>query len=305
MTRDLKSSDYWVQCMREGEFEKAWLFSDEVLKSGINRDYDRVPRHFQCIWDGTPLQGKRVLVRCYHGLGDTLMFIRYAALVKEIAAHVIVWAQPSILDLLRTVEGIDLLIPLHDGIPEVAYDVDVEIMELPHIFRTTLSSIPTKIPYIHVDSLLLPRRDRQLSVGLVWQAGNWEPTRNVPFLLLRSLFDIPDVTFYILQASALDAGWEKEYGTHPGEFSLFEYAQVIKSLDLLITVDSMPAHLAGAMNVPVWVMLKAEADWRWFENRTDSPWYPSMTLFRQKRPGQWEPVIVKISEALTTLTTEI
>jgi hypothetical protein len=97
------------------------------------------PRHLQYIWDGTPLAGKRVLVRCYHGLGDTLQFIRYAPLIKTIAREVIVLAQPALLPLLRTMRGIDRLLPLHNGAPDVEYDVDVESMKLPHIFRTTLA----------------------------------------------------------------------------------------------------------------------------------------------------------------------
>jgi hypothetical protein len=291
----------WILHMRRGEFEKAWKFSDAVIRSGLNRDYHNTPRHYQCIWNGTPLEGKRVLVRCYHGLGDTIMFIRYAALLKHIATEVLVWAQPELLEVLSTAQGIDRLLPLHDGVPDIAYDVDVEIMELPHVFRTTLSSIPIKIPYLHVNPLPLPKNEGQMKVGLVWQAGDWDQSRNVPFPLLKHLAGVEGVSFYILQFKAISAGWDKRFGIHLGELKLTDYARAIRAMNLVISVDSMPAHLAGALNVPVWLMLQAQADWRWMENRTDSPWYPSMKLFRQPNEGNWEAVIMPIAEELKSL----
>lgn len=298
MPEDLElSADSWLKHMRAGKFEKAWQFSDKVLASGINRDYQKIPRHFQCIWDGTPLIGKRVLIRCYHGLGDTIQFIRYVSLVKQVAREVIVWAKPSLLNLLKTVKGIDQLLPLHDGAPEVEFDVDIEIMELPHIFRTTLANIPAEVPYIHVEPLK-PNGSSLSKIGLVWQAGDWDQSRNIPFSALKTLFEIPQLDIFILQGNAKEAGWTEGWGIHPGDFDLYDYARIIKGLDLLISVDSMPAHLAGALNVPVWVMLQSRADWRWMEDRSDSPWYPSMKLFRQERPGEWERVVFKVWERL-------
>lgn len=300
MHESLETSDSWIRFMRQCNFEAAWEFSDKVIKSGINRDYINTPRHYQCIWDGTPLNGKRVLVRCYHGLGDTIMFIRYIALLKKIASEVIVWAQPELLELLSTVSGINKLLPLHNGTPDVVYDADIELMELPHAFRTTLSTIPFETPYLHVNPVPLPNENRNLKIGLVWQAGDWDQSRNVPFSLLKQLGCIKDVCFYILQYSPEQAGWDKTFGVYPGKMKLYDYACFIHSLDLLISVDSMPAHLAGAMNTPVWLMLKKDADWRWMEDRSDSPWYPSMQIFRQPTEGDWEAVIGKIQEELIT-----
>src|SRR5215211_5665415 len=105
----------WVQAMRRGDFAAAWNISDTQLRTRDAQDHTKLPRHFQNIWDGRPLLGKRVLVRCYHGLGDTIQFIRYAAFLKAVAAEVIVWVQPSLIPLLRSVRGIDRLLPLHDG----------------------------------------------------------------------------------------------------------------------------------------------------------------------------------------------
>lgn len=294
----INNSETWNHFMRKGMFEEAWKFSDKVLKSGINRDYYNTPRHFQCIWDGTPLDGKRVLIRCYHGLGDTIQFIRYAQEIKKIAAKVIVWVQPALMKLIKTADGIDEIIPLHDGAPEVEYDVDVEIMELPHVFRTKLSTIPAQVPYLHVSPLSVSKDKTHLSVGLVWQGGDWDVYRNVPFELLLPLIEIKGAQFFILQSSAAEAGWKEGAGIRTGNYDLYDFARVVRGLDLLITIDSMPAHLAGALNVPVWVMLKADADWRWMEGRTDCPWYPSMTLFRQKSQGDWEAVVGTVKDEM-------
>jgi hypothetical protein len=297
---DLKAiPNAWMQCMRTGAFEEAWKLSDKVLAAGVNRD-PRLPRHYQCLWDGTPLNGKRVLVRCYHGLGDTIQFIRYVPLLKEIAKEVIVWAQPPLINLLENFPGIDQLLPLHDGKPDVRFDVDVEVMELPFIFRTTPETIPQEIPYLHVDPLLLSD-GKALNVGLVWQAGDWNQSRCIPFSALAPLDQIKGVNLYILQANAAAAGWMEGFGIHPGEFSLYDYARVIKGLDLMISADSMPAHLAGALSVPVWTLLHDQADWRWMDERKDSPWYPSMRLFRQAHQGEWEAVIEKVAEELQKL----
>lgn len=290
--------DAWLHHMRRGEFAQAWRCADADLRARTGRPCWHWPRHLQYVWDGRPLAGRRVLVRCYHGLGDTIQFVRYAPLLRQVAAEVIVWAQPELLPLLATAPGIGQLLPLHDGTPEATYDVDVEIMELPHVFRTTLATIPATVPYLHVEPKRLAASNDKLAVGLVWQAGDWDARRSVPFELLAPLAAVPGVQLYILQANAGAAGWQPGIGQHPGEFDLYDYARVLRGLDLLLTVDSMPAHLAGALGVPVWTLLPADADWRWLSGRADSPWYPTMRLFRQAQPGQWAPVVAQVAAAL-------
>lgn len=297
---ETENSGTWIEFMRKGEFEEAWKFSDSVLKQGLFRDYLKLPRHFQCIWDGTPLDGKRVLVRCYHGLGDTIQFIRYIPLVNRIAKEVIVWAQPRLLELLETANGIGRLIPLHEGKPEIEYDLDVEIMELPYIFRTTTHTIPIDMPYLHADPIKV-KGSGEFNAGLVWNSGEWDKSRSVPFADLEILFGLTGNRIVILQDKAEDAGWTKEFGIHPGSCSLMEHARIIAGLDVLITIDSMPAHLAGALNIPVWLMIPAKSDWRWMEDRSDSPWYPSMRIFRQENLGEWAPVVEKVAFELKKL----
>lgn len=287
----------WMYHMRRGNFEEAWKFSDKVMQERTGKPCWHLPRHQQYFWNGTPLHNKRVLVRCYHGLGDTIQFVRFIPQLRAIAKEVTLWVQPSLIPLLKDFPGIDKLLPLHDGEVEADYDVDIEIMELSHIFRATTDSIPFPDSYLNVAAVSVFPADA-FTVGLVWKAGPWDERRNIPFKLLKPLFENDDIDFVILQAAAEKNGWVNGYGLYPEELPLCDYAAVVKGLDLLITVDSMPAHLAGAMSTPVWTLLHANADWRWMIDRNDSPWYQSMKLFRQREQGNWGPVVNEICEAL-------
>jgi hypothetical protein len=279
----------WMAHMRRGDFDRAWDLSARLLRERSGLSCAHLPRHYQWIWDGRPLEGQRVLIRCYHGLGDTIQFIRYAPLVRERAREVVVWAQPQLLALLRTVRGIDRLMPLHDGTPEVAYDVDAEIMELPFVFRTSPQTIPAGVPYLDVRPQPVSRA-RGPAVGLVWKAGDWAEERSIPFTRLEPI-TAQQATWYVLQGEAGLRERPSEFGIVRGTHSVDDLAAAIRGLDLLITIDSMPAHLAGALGVPVWTLLRHEADWRWMDGRGDSPWYPTMRLFRQEREGDWDKVV--------------
>jgi hypothetical protein len=290
----------WMRHMRAGEWSAAWKVSDQVLREHAGVPcWDR-PRHEQWIWDGTPLDGKRILVRCYHGLGDTLQFIRYAPLLQSVAADVLYWVQPALIPLLRTMPGIGTLLPLHDGDADVEYDADVELMELAHVFRSTPETLPAEVPYLHVDPA--PREpDGRLHVGLVWKAGDWDDRRSIPPRLLAPLAEVPGLALHVLQRGS---GLEERpagFGVDSGSDDPLQAARTMRALDLVVTVDSMPAHLAGALGVPVWTLLQAEADWRWMAGRDDSPWYPTMRLFRQRQPGEWEPVIARVAAELENL----
>jgi hypothetical protein len=297
-----ESSNLWMQHMRNGAFEEAWKCSDADLKARAGKPCWHLPRHFQYIWNSESLEGKRVLIRCYHGLGDTIQFIRFVPFVKAIAKEVIVWAQPKLIPLLKTMQAIDLLFPLHNGSPEVEYDSDVEIMELAHIFRTTLSTIPSTIPYLHVEPMLLLPDNQEFKVGIVWKAGDWDERRNIPFSYLQPLVDIQNIQVIILQDDPAAAGWKQEFGINAADLNFYDQARVIRGLNLMISIDSMPAHLAGALGVPVWNLLHAHADWRWMNERDDSPWYPTMRLFRQQQEGNWENVIKTVAAELKKLT---
>jgi hypothetical protein len=287
----------WFAAMRRGDFAAAWRASDAILRLHAGVPCWHLPRHEQYVWNGTPLDGKRVLVRCYHGLGDTIQFIRYAPLLGEAAAHVTVWAQPALIPLIATVPGIDAILPLHDGLCEADYDVDVEVMELAHVFRSTLDTIPRDVPYLHADPAPI-ERDGRLAVGLVWRAGDWDERRSIPFPLIARLADVPGVDLHVLQRGEGLAECGAAFGTHSGSDDVTQCARVMRGLDLVVTVDSMPAHLAGALGVPAWTLLHADADWRWMDDRDDSPWYPTMRLFRQQTPGDWRTVIDRVAAEL-------
>jgi hypothetical protein len=293
------SNSSWFDAMRRGDFATAWEISDALLHTPQDRDH--LPRWFQRVWDGSSVAGKRVLVRCYHGLGDTIHFIRYAPLLRAMSAEVIVWTQPSLIPLLRSVRGIDRLLPLHDGAPEVEYDVDLELNELPHLFRTTLASIPDVVPYIFLEPASLPRNGR-LRVGLIWQSGDWDNRRSILFAEVKRLAHVPGIEWHVLQRDAARAGWDGVMGSLSGGDNPLDDARIMRALDLIISVDTMTAHLAGALGVPTWTLLPFDADWRWMLEREDTPWYPTMRLFRQREAGKWAYVIDNVAEQLSTLT---
>jgi hypothetical protein len=299
MNEGAQQLDSWILHMQRGEFEAAWKISDEVTRTRTGVSCEHLPRHFQYFWDGQPLDGKRVLVRCYHGLGDTIQFIRYAPLLRSRAREVIVWSQPKLIPLLQSVAGIDLLLPLHDGTPQVEFDASVELMELPHVFRTTIPTIPNDIPYLHVTPAP-PARTSNLAVGLTWEGGDWNEHRAVPFAMLEPLINIPGIDWYVFQRGEALEHRPKSFGTI-SKGNLHDEARLLAALDLMISVDTMTAHLAGALGVPVWTLLQRDADWRWMTQREDSPWYPTMRLFRQECQGDWTPVIAKVTTALKAL----
>lgn len=292
---DAEDARLWLVHAKRGDFAGAWAASERILRRHAARpDFGR-PRDQQSVWRGEPLDGKRVLIRCYHGLGDTIQFIRFVPLVREIARQVIVWAPQPLLPLLQSVDGIDRLLPLHDGSPEVEYDVDVEVMELAFVFRISEASIPRRIPYLSVPSAHLNGGSPR--IGLQWRCSDWEHQRSIPFDTLRPLLDLEGFTWYSLQQG------RRASEAHPNlvdvsDGTLFDAASRIAALDLMLTIDSMPAHLAGALGIPVWTLLLRVPDWRWMDERTDSPWYQTMRLFRQERNGDWNGVIARVVRAL-------
>jgi hypothetical protein len=276
--------------MRRGDFASAWHISDKLLRQPrVPRLDPSLPRHTQWVWDGRPLAGKRVLVRCYHGLGDTIQFARFLPMIPS--RETIVWVQP---DLIALLPRAGRFLPLHDGEPEVEYDVDVEIMELAHALRVTLEMLPADVPYlVSPASRERQRRFGKRRIGLLARAGDWDSRRSVPMDLMASLTTTPGIEFLSLQLGQPIAG-ARDAQTP----DVLDLASVVVSLDLVITADTMLAHLAGALAVPTWTLLPDPADWRWMMDRADSPWYPTMRLFRQPRPGDWKAVIDGVRSAL-------
>ena len=238
-----------------------------------------------------------MLVRCYHGLGDTIQFARFAEPLRSIAARVIFWAQPELVGTLREVAGIDDVIPLHEGTPDVDFDADVEVMELAHALRTTPDLISNAVPYF-------PRKFEgrpltpPLKVGIVWEAGNWDRRRCIPWQMLTPLAALPGVTLLSLQQGPARSLAESIPARDIAVTDFETLSATILGLDLLITVDTMVAHLAGALGAPVWTLLHADCDWRWPATGRQTVWYPTMTLFHQRTPEDWGSVIADVASEL-------
>jgi hypothetical protein len=297
--------DAWMAAMRRGDFACAWKISDAFLHKRLASGAAswHLPRHLQHVWAGEPLVGKRVLVRCYHGLGDTIQFIRFAAPLREIACEVIVWAQPELMELVATAGGVDRVLALHPGTPDVDYDVDIEIMELPHALRVQSHSVPAYVPY------LFPSRKKALplgpefNVGIVWEAGDWDPRRSIPPHIVRQLQEVSGITLHSLQRGVARGAAAEITDSDIGSDDAATAAAQMQELDLIVSVDTMVAHLAGAIGVSVWVLLHARCDWRWMSGER-SVWYPTMRLFRQAAPGDWHFVIQAVRSALMQRTAQ-
>lgn len=285
----------WTCHMLLGHFESAWAESDAISRRGKPD-----PHRF---WDGRPFDGRHVLIRCLHGLGDTLQYVRYFPLIRERAASLTVEAQPLLRTLLAQAHIADRVISWGDEEP--FWNQQVEIVELPLIFRTSLVSIPATVPYLNVPNGSMDSSfggKHPLRVGFVWASSAFNPARSLPLAELATLFDIPDVSFFSFQAGDHRAElqhWSNQVGNLYTEGqSVLDTAMSMKTMDLVITVDTMTAHLAGAMGLEVWTLLPYACDWRWMLRRTDSPWYPTMRLFRQPAPGAWEAVVHHVRSEL-------
>jgi hypothetical protein len=290
----------WDCHMLLGDFESAWRESDLIAARG-NPD----PHRF---WDGQPFADRRVLIRCLHGLGDTIQFIRYAPLIREQARSLTIEAQPTLKSLLEQAHFADQVITW--GEPEPDWNQQIEVNELPRVFRTTVQSIPHDIPYLTVpgDDRVDVNKNRKLRIGLVWGTSSYNPERSMQFKEMVKLLAIPGTSFFSLQAGPHKAELEpwssRVVNLYNGSLCVLPIAQTLMSLDLVITVDTMMAHLAGAMGRPVWTLLPYRCDWRWMIKRQDSPWYPTMRLFRQKRFGDWRSVIQQVELKLRMLISD-
>ena len=285
-----------------GDLQRGWKeWEWRWLKPNYEQArFKNVPR-----WNGSDLSGKRLLLMVEQGYGDVFQFARYAPLLKARGATVILEVVPDIHKLMSTMAGVDQLVIAGLELPPV--DLVTPLLSVPLWYGTTLETIPAQVPYLSADARLTEsfnakyfRADQNLKVGLVW-AGR--PThandhnRTMSLAAFAPLAAIPGVTFYSLQKGEASrqlrnppAGM-KVVDLSAGLTDFNWTAAAIAGLDLVITVDTSISHLAGALGKPVWVMIPFVPDWRWMLDRADSPWYPTMKLFRQKTIGDWaEPI---------------
>lgn len=264
-------------------------------------------------WDGSDPAGHTILLRSEQGLGDTIQFVRYAPLLASRGARVLLGCRPVLKALLQTVRGIDWVVADDEPLP--SFDLQVPLLSVPGLVGTTLASIPADVPYVFADPAARERwrarlalARRSLTVGLVWAGQPQNRTdrwRSIPLSALAPLAAVPGVSFWSLQGG--DAA--RQVATAPFAIvdagaagrDFADVAALMASLDLVISVDTAGAHLAGALGRPVWTLLPAAPDWRWLTEREDTPWYPTMRLFRQEAPGDWGGVIARVARALADL----
>ena len=261
------------------------------------------------LWKGQSLAGKTILIKSEQGYGDTIQFSRYASMLSERGAKVLLETHKPLARLFEVMDGLDEVIVR--GAKPIHADFQVPVMSLPHRFGTTLDTIPAEVPYLQVssDPVFDFSSKSQTVIGIAW-AGNpkhknsWAANRSLEITSLNPLFDIPDISWVSLQVDQRHnevANIHKNKNLYDMRDQIEDFADtatVIAGLDLVITVDTAVAHLAGALGKPVWILLSFAADWRWLLDRDDCPWYPTMKLFRQKAPGDWKSVISSVREAL-------
>lgn len=299
-------------CLLTGDLTRGWQHFEWRwrYRGGPDHCFEQ-PR-----WSGEPLQGKSILLWAEQGLGDTLQFCRYAESVAKLGAKVILRVPRALVGLLATVPGANTVVAEEDSLP--ATDFHCPLMSLPLAFNTVLEDIPASTPYLHADADKRAAWQQRLDattglrVGLVWSGGfradqpeTWEinQRRNIPLDKLAAL-ELPGVAFFSLQKGD-DAVAQLKESSGPriadftAEFEDFaDTAAFIDNLDLIVSVDTSTAHLAGAMGKEVWLLNRFDTCWRWLQGRNDSPWYPGLRLFRQPAPGDWDSVAAALREAL-------
>jgi tetratricopeptide (TPR) repeat protein len=291
-----------LACLAGGDWQCGWAeFEWRWAQPGMFPLRSPLPR-----WDGTPLNGRTILIYDEQGLGDTLQFVRYAAIAKAQGGKVLVRCQRTLMPLLARTPGIDRVLARDEALPP--FDVQVPLLSLPGILRTMPNTVPAAVPYLFADPQRISYWREELEptagfrVGIVWRGNADQATerfRSVPLEQFARLARIPGVCLFSLQkeSGADSAGFPLvDLSNYLTDFQ--ETAAIVANLDLVITRDTAVAHLAGGLGKPVWLALSAVPDWRWMRDRLDSPWYPSMTLFRQRQLGQWAPVFEAIAERL-------
>jgi len=264
-------------------------------------------------WDGGNLQGKTLLLWTEQGMGDNVMMMRYIAHLKQKGAgSVIVYCHPALINTMQTVA--DLVVGTNVDMPLDAFDLHCSMMSLPHLFGTTLQTIPNDVPYLTVPPAIaekwesLLKESRRLKVGIVW-AGHQtmgkdhlrsiDPKLFAPLMALDGIQYVNLQKFGSTQQLTSDASQVLDKMAEAEDF--LDTAALIGNLDLVISVDTLVAHLAGALGKPVWLLNRFESEWRWMSGREDSPWYPSMRIFTQPALHDWESVLARVAVELAKL----
>ena len=270
--------------MRAGRYVEAWNIEAATIarRDPASRDDPALPYHLRWVWDGGLIEGRDVLVRCYHGLGDTIQFARYLPPLARRARSVTLEVQPRLVPLMQQI-GVDAIRPFDVDAPSVWSDRDVEITELPGALRIAPDRLAA--PYLHWPAADLPAG----TIGLCPVAGDWDADRSIPEDLLRPLCEAHPCVMLATGATTLPC--LNRDGCPP---DIAATAALVAGVDLVVTADTMIAHLAGAMGKPTRLLLKAEPDWRWPPGAMRSAWYPTMRLHAQPSPGDWPAAVADL-----------
>ena len=285
-----------------GHFEEGWREYEARPKYPVPEGRD-LASHLRA---GLPLGNRTVLLHAEQGLGDLIQFVRYAKWLADRGAKVLVECPASAHELIRSVPGVAGVVAT--GALPAGFDLNLRLLSLPGLVHPQAGFLAVSEPYLQVDparvehwaTRLGPRRDGRVRAGIVWSGSPAHPNnkqRSIPLAALRPLLEHPRLEAYSLQAGA-NPGELVSPGRDWGRENLTETAAMMMALDLVITVDTMPAHLAGALGRPVWTMLGFSPDWRWGHRGDTTPWYPSMKLFRQPTPGDFASVVERVARAL-------
>jgi tetratricopeptide (TPR) repeat protein len=306
-----------------GDWEKGWQgYEHRWTRS----EHMRLRAYTQPLWKGEDLAGKTLFVCAEQGLGDTFQFIRYLKILKERGAYIIFAPQRPLMTLLALCPYIDKIIPFSDK--PTHFDYHIPLVSIPSIMGTRVDSVPCTVPYLHADEQLVEEwrvklaHDTNIKIGICWQGNSEYNTaflraavagKSMPVANFEPLTHIPGVSVYSLQhTTGVD-----QLNTLPSTMKLITFgtdldtthgrfmdtAAIIKNLDIIITVDTSICHLAAGLGKLVWNLLPNPPDWRWMLNRTDTPWYPNMRLFRQPTPGDWHTLIADVTKELITMVT--
>jgi Tfp pilus assembly protein PilF len=292
----------------EGDFAEGWGNYEARWQR------DNAPCNFpQPLWRGQPLGGARILLHAEQGLGDNIQFLRFVPQVEALGGKVILALPPSQHTLAAQLAGLSSI--TFATTPPQPFDWHCPLMSLPMALGITLDTIPARVPYLSVPdqartrAASLPWPARGLRIGLAWSGNPEHPYnrfRSIPLARFQPLLQLGGAHFFSLQmgkAAAQLEPWRRRIADlAPATHDMADTAAQMEQLDLVITVDTLAAHLAGALGFPVWLLLPFAADWRWMRHRYDSPWYPTMRIFRQSEPGNWQPVIDRLRSELAALT---
>lgn len=280
----------WIAAMRQARYEEAWNIAQQILEGRNHQESDdrALPYHKRWVWDGRPVEGRGVVVRCYHGLGDTLQFCRFLPLLAARAASVTVEVQPSLADLLAAADWPVTFVPFNEQQPIPSGEVDLEITEIDFVLRATPERLAP--PYLKATPAILPRG----TIAICHSAGDWDRERSVPEKLFSTICALSPCITLAPKRSCLPV-----LNKRGCPLDMTATSALVVGARLVITVDTMIAHLAGALGTPTWLLLKAEPDWRWPIVGSSSAWYPHMKLYRQVQQGDWETVLARVAHDLS------